>query len=200
VSFEWEEVDGVMAKVKRNLRPLLRFLSLQGTQANTVLLETLAVMTEAFDLGEPLPVLTVSTALIPMRSKRYLLDSAGVIVRDRYEFLVYRLLREGLEAGDLHCHDSTRFRSFDDDLVDEEPFGRRADLLPNEPFFDMVERVDIALVERLGIGVAALGVIQHRQIVQRVAHVQVVRPQGLFPDRQGVLVQRLGLGVAGTSI
>ena len=44
-SFEWKEVDGVMAKVKRNLRPLLRFLSLQGTPANTVFLETLAVIT-----------------------------------------------------------------------------------------------------------------------------------------------------------
>lgn len=129
-SFEWKEVDGVMAKVKRNLRPLPRFLSLQGTPANTVLLETLAVMTDAFELGEPLPALAVSTALIPARSRRYLLDPAGVIVRDRYEFMVYRLLCEGLEAGDLHCRDSARFRSFDDDLVDEETFARRAELLP----------------------------------------------------------------------
>jgi hypothetical protein len=39
-SLEWKEVAGVMAKVKRNLRPLLRFLSLQGTPANAVLLDT----------------------------------------------------------------------------------------------------------------------------------------------------------------
>jgi TnpA family transposase len=129
-SFEWKEVDLVMAKVKRNLRPLVRFLSLQGTPANAVLLETLVAMTEAFASGEPLPALAVSNTLIPARSRRYVLDTAGVIVRDRYEYLVYRLLREGLEAGDLHCRDSARFRSFDDDLVDEETFARRADLLP----------------------------------------------------------------------
>ena len=35
------------------------------------------------------------------------------VVRDRYEFMVYRQLRDGLEAGDLHCRDSARFRSFD---------------------------------------------------------------------------------------
>ena len=119
-----------MGKVKRNLRPLLRFLSLQGTTADDRLLETLATMVEAFELGEPLPVLAVSTALIPTRLKRYLLEPSGAVVRDRYEFMVYRQLRDGLEAGDLPCRDSARFRSFDDDLVDDETFDRRAELLP----------------------------------------------------------------------
>jgi len=49
-------------------------------------------MTEAFELGEPLPVLAASAALIPARSKRYVLDPAGTIIRDRYEFMIYRLL------------------------------------------------------------------------------------------------------------
>jgi TnpA family transposase len=129
-AFEWREVDGIMGKVKRNLRPLLRFLSLQGTAANDRLLETLDVMAEAFERGEPLPALTVSTALIPARLKRYLLEPSGAIIRDRYEFMVYRQLRDGLEAGDLHCRHSARFRSFDDDLVDDETFERRAELFP----------------------------------------------------------------------
>jgi hypothetical protein len=60
-TFQWKEVDAIMAKVKRNLRPLLRFLSLQGTPANAALLEALVAMTEAFELGEPLPVLEVSS-------------------------------------------------------------------------------------------------------------------------------------------
>jgi hypothetical protein len=129
-AFEWREVDGIMAKVKRNLRPLLRFLSLQGTPANTMLLQALAAMVEAFKHGEALPVLDVSTALIPARSKRYVLDPMATIIRDRYEFMVYRQLRDGLEAGDLHCGDSARFRSFDDDLVDDATLDRRAELLP----------------------------------------------------------------------
>ena len=129
-AFEWKEADAIMAKVKRNLRPLLRFLSLQGTPAYAKLLDTLDTMRKAFELGEPLPVLEVSTGLIPTRLKRYLLEPSGEIVRDRYEFMVYRQLRDGLEAGDLHCRDSARFRSFDDDLVDDETFDRRAELFP----------------------------------------------------------------------
>ena len=35
-------------------------------------------------------------------------------------------MRDGLEAGDLHCRDSARFRSFDDDLVDDATFDRRS--------------------------------------------------------------------------
>ena len=71
------------AKVKRNLRPLLRFLSLQRTAANDRLLETLDVMAEAFERGKPLPAPTVSTALIPARLKRYLLEPSGAIIRDQ---------------------------------------------------------------------------------------------------------------------
>ena len=39
---------------------------------------------------------------------------------DRYEFLVYRLLRNGVEAGDIFCRDSVHFRSFEDDLIDND--------------------------------------------------------------------------------
>nr|WP_281363695.1 Tn3 family transposase [Paraburkholderia ultramafica] len=38
---------------------------------------------------------------------------------DRYEFLVYRLVRNALEAGDVFCHDSNEFRRFEDDLISD---------------------------------------------------------------------------------
>ena len=53
-----------------------------------------------------------------------------------------------------------------------------------------------ALVERLGLGVAALVVVQRRQVVQRCGVVGMVRAQRLLADRQRALVERLGLGVA----
>ena len=53
-----------MAKVEPNRNPLRGFLSLQKTPEKITLLVTLAVMIEAFELGEPLPVLAVSVALI----------------------------------------------------------------------------------------------------------------------------------------
>lgn len=38
---------------------------------------------------------------------------------DRYEFLVYRLLSNALEAGDVFVKDSLEFRRFEDDLISD---------------------------------------------------------------------------------
>ena len=48
---------------------------------------------------------------------------------DRYEFFIYRQLRQGLEAGDVFCRDSVRFRSFEDDLVDERQWQDKEKLI-----------------------------------------------------------------------
>ena len=52
------------------------------------------------------------------------------------------------------------------------------------------------LVERLGLGVAALVVIEQSQIVQRHRDIGMIGPERLLLDRQRPLVERLGLGVA----
>jgi len=43
--------------------------------------------------------------------------------------LVYRLLRNGLEAGDIFCRDSVRFRSFEDDLIDNDKWQDKDKLI-----------------------------------------------------------------------
>ena len=55
--------------------------------------------------------------------KRYLYEKDGnrrKLLADRYEFFLYRQLRNGVEGGDIFCRDSVRFRSINDDLIDEE--------------------------------------------------------------------------------
>jgi TnpA family transposase len=54
--------------------------------------------------------------------QRYLFHTTGKDKRldiDRYEFLVYRLLRNALESGDVYVQDSTEFRRFEDDLISD---------------------------------------------------------------------------------
>ena len=51
------------------------------------------------------------------------------LLPDRYEFLVYRCLRKGLEAGDIFCRDSVRFRSFEDDLLDDKRWQQKEKLI-----------------------------------------------------------------------
>ncbi len=54
----------------------------------------------------------------------------GSVHRDRYEFMLYRQLRDRIEAGDVYCSDSGRYRSFEDDLVDEATWADKDKLLP----------------------------------------------------------------------
>ena len=50
-------------------------------------------------------------------------------------------------------------------------------------------------VEWVGIAVAALGVINQRQVVETSGYQWVLWPKRLIADCQGALVERLGLGV-----
>ena len=56
-----------------------------------------------------------------------------------------------------------------------------------------------ALIERLGLGVLTLVVIQRRQVVEARGHEGCFRPQGLLLDGEGALIERPGLGVLALS-
>jgi TnpA family transposase len=154
-AYEWNAIDDIMRKAKRNLRPLMRFLALQGTPANAELLSVLATMTDAFSKGSPLPLSHLPTSIIPAKLRRYILNSNVTIIRDRYEFMVYRLLRDRIEAGDIYCNDSAGFRSFEDDLVDDKTFQQRHDIfaqhgleVANRPIRAQLDELGTLLNER----------------------------------------------------
>ena len=70
----------------------------------------------------------IPKAFIPQGVKPYLYekdkDGNRSIQPDKYEFLVYRLLRNRLESGDIYVSDSLLFRSFDEDLIPRETWKR----------------------------------------------------------------------------
>lgn len=64
-------------------------------------------------------------------------------------------MRERLEAGDLFCPDSARYRSFEDDLVDDATFEQRSVLFPqmgtvgaSTPIRDHIEALKVQLKDR----------------------------------------------------
>lgn len=135
-AFEWAHVDTLARRFKQHRRPLLRAVDLTAIRAQTPLLEAVRFLKASFAKDRPLrqvAAAAVPTRCIPVRLKRYLYepDPAGGkrLLADRYEFLVYRLLRQGLEAGDIFCRDSVRFRSFEDDLVDDRQWRDKDTLL-----------------------------------------------------------------------
>lgn len=134
-ALQWEFIDGKAMQFKRRLRPVLRTVTFSATVDNDPLLEAVDLMKWVFRQHKSLRQFAdlLPTYFVPDHVRRYLYGpnvfGQKHLLVDRYEFLVYRLLRNGLEAGDIFCHDSVRFRSFEDDLLNEQEWQRKDELI-----------------------------------------------------------------------
>ena len=124
--FEWSHYTALSHAIKRNLRHLFAGLTVAGRVEDTPLLDAVAFLQACLRSGTPLRQRDPSsfpTAFIPKALKSHLYrpgpGKARQLDIDRYEFLVYRLVRNALEAGDVFCHDSNEFRRLEDDLISD---------------------------------------------------------------------------------
>jgi hypothetical protein len=123
--FRWEHIDKKNLQFKRYLRPIVEALDFNHAPAQQAFMESIEFLQIAFSKGKPLSQYSnkcFPTQFLGKRSDKHLYcaghDGQPVLVPNRYEFQVYRQLRDRLEAGDIYCRNSIRFRSFEDDLID----------------------------------------------------------------------------------
>ena len=147
-ALQWEFIDGKAMQFKRRLRPVLRTVVFSATADDDPLLEAVDLMKWAFRQQKSLRQFAdlLPTYFVPDHLRRYLYGpnvfGQKELLVDRYEFLVYRLLRNGLEAGDIFCHDSVRFRSFEDDLLDDKQWQRKDELIASTGLFILQQPVN----------------------------------------------------------
>jgi TnpA family transposase len=135
-AWQWAYLDERHIEFKRRLRPMLRALTFEALSADMPLLEALRFIQQAFRdqyILRQIDEDDFPLAFVPDHIKRYLYkrdeNDRKFLSADRYEFLVYRMLRHALIAGDIFCRDSVRFRSLEDDLLGEERWAQKAALL-----------------------------------------------------------------------
>jgi len=164
-AFHWDHIDTLAPQFKRHLRPVLLAVQFAAASARHPVLDAVHFLTTAWQRGKPLsqyPVEQVPVRCIGESLKRYLYttDPQGHqrLRPDRYEFLVYRLLRDRLEAGDLFCRESLRFRSFEDDLLDDQQWQEKERLLAEtgspiltQPIEEHLAALEQQLEERLAV-------------------------------------------------
>ena len=135
-AFQWAHIDELAQQFKRHLRPINASVDWTASAGYSAVIEATDFLKSSFSRGRSLG--QYASGALPQRfisdtAKRYLyeLDASGQrrLLPDRYEFLVYRLLRNGLEAGDIFCRDSVRFRSFEDDLIDNDKWQDKDKLI-----------------------------------------------------------------------
>ena len=162
--FQWEHVDKLGSQFKQYLRPILSSVELKGAPAQARLIEGIDFLKAAFAKGKSLgqyPIQKVPAAFIPSNLDRYLYvreqHQRKQLIPDRYEFYVCRLLRERLEAGDIYCRDSIRFRSFEDDLIDDKTWHSHKE----------------ELIERTGRAILQLPIEEHLGALERELESQI---------------------------
>ncbi|MEX5523157.1 Tn3 family transposase [Bacillus cereus] len=154
VAFRWKHIDQLSRQFKRSLRPVFLMVDFLATSAHDPLMEAVRFMKQALIKNKPLgkyPCDAFPQQFIPDGMKRYIYqpNSSGqkVLQADRYEFFVYQLLRNGLEAGDIFCRDSIRFRSFEDDLISDLEWKQKETLLAENGLTIFNQPIQVHLAE-----------------------------------------------------
>ncbi|MFC1659620.1 Tn3 family transposase [Pseudomonadota bacterium] len=135
-SFRWNHIDKLAHQFKLNLRLILPVVDFVSSSKNDPLIEAVNFLKTVFAKEKPLKQYSYSqlpTEFIADNLKRYLYVKNKLgkkeLSIDRYEFAVYRTLRNALEAGDVFCTNSVRFRSLEEDLLNKDQMKDKARLI-----------------------------------------------------------------------
>jgi TnpA family transposase len=118
-------------------RHLFCALDFAGLDEDAPLLEAVTFLQDLLQQGKSprqVKLAEFPTCVIPKSLQRYLYVRSEKpkekhLVVDRYELLVYRLLRNALEGGNIYVEASNEFRSFEDDLIKPERWEQKEAVL-----------------------------------------------------------------------
>ena len=135
-AFQWEHIDDAAQRFKLALRPALQGIEFSASTADDPLIEAVQFVKEASRSGKAITACReqdIPVRWVPEKARRYLYErdenNRKRLLADRYEFLLYRHLHHGMEAGDIFCRDSIRFRSLEDDLIDHKQWRNKDKLI-----------------------------------------------------------------------
>ena len=154
--YEWNHYVELAQKFKVNLRYIFLNLDFKGQTTKDPLLKAVLFLKEAFQKNKSLthfPVNELPKKFIPSKLRKYLYEIKTVEINgktikyrklnvDKYEFLIYRLLKARLESGEIFIKDSLNFKSFEEDLIDDEKWKNKEQLIQSLDLPSLKEPVD----------------------------------------------------------
>ena len=149
IELQWVSLDTKAFEFKRRLRRIIRIVPFATASANDPLLAALAFLKQVLQSSRSLgqyKLEKVPMAIIPDAMRRYLYrtddDGNRILLVNRYEFLVYRQLFQRLEAGDLFCRVSTRYRSLEADLLTDLQWKQKEVLIAESGLTDLQRPIE----------------------------------------------------------
>ena len=137
-AFEWEFIESKASTFKVGLRPSFKVLNLVPLSQYDYITDAIDFLKTALAKEKALSQyksVEIPTQHIPKNADVYLYKDIRDKQRpipDRYEFFTYQQLKKKLEAGDLYCPDSIRFRSLEDDLIDKKVWQEKKETILDE--------------------------------------------------------------------
>lgn len=138
LALQWEFIDKLAPRFKRYLRPILLMVDFSSSKLSDPLIEAIHFLKECFSKNKSLrqiPETRFPTDFISTSLHKFFfiknLNGEKELAVNRYEFLVYQLLWANLESGDIFCNNSIRFRSFDEDLISNDQWKQKDNLIKN---------------------------------------------------------------------
>lgn len=134
-SFWWQHLDTLERSFKLSLRPILRVIMLEA-QLVSPLLDAIQFLQRIFIKKQALKQYNeceLPLEIIPTHLKRYLYGrdekNKKKLLVDRFEFLIYRLIREEIEAGTLFARHSVTYRRLEEELLSDQQWKNKAVLI-----------------------------------------------------------------------
>lgn len=155
IAFRWEYLDKIALQFKMNLRPLLMNIEFTDVADNSDLSKAVHFLRRTF-LNEQSLTNIISKkfplAFVPEKNQAYLFQKSKKfkkkqIRHNRYEFFVYQSLANSLDAGDMNCRESLKFRSFEDDLIDDKTWEKKEVLLEQLNLSILSQPIELHLQE-----------------------------------------------------
>lgn len=124
--YEWAYIQQLSRRIALNIRPLFMAIDLRSTREADPIIAITTLLKDTYLSGRTAISPTLQAhfnRVIPKTIKPWLTHPS------HYEFFLYQQLKKGLEAGDLYYSGSTRFKSFEDDLISSEEMTSKKHLL-----------------------------------------------------------------------
>ena len=156
IEYEWDHYVELAHQFKINLRYIFINIDFENHNKEDPLMKAVIFLKRAFTNNKSLhqfSSIEFPFEFITSKFRKYLYEDKTIEINgksikrrelnvDKYEFSVYRLLKDKLEAGEVFISSSQNFKSFEEDLIDNTTWQQKEKLIRNIDIHYLYEPVD----------------------------------------------------------
>lgn len=157
--YEWDYYVELSRKFKRNLRYIFLNIDFEGQSKVNPLLQAVSFLKDSLSKNKRLSQFDIKDfpqEFVPPKLRRYLYETKDSKTDgktrkmrkfsvDKYEFMIYRFLKIKLESGEVFVKESINFKSFEEDLIDNEKWKNKDQLIKSLGLSYLHEPIDTIL-------------------------------------------------------